>query len=440
MLKIQNKLLHLYSKIIGSIAFYPVVITIIFSVFAVIMLQIENYGISKYIGKNVQYIIVNNKDTARTILSTLIGGIMSIMVFSFSMVMLLLNQASSNFSPRVLPSLIANKRHQFVLGVFIGTIVYCLLISINILPNHRTYSVPGVATFVGVLLGLFCLALFVYFLHSISKSIQIGYILENLYKDTLQEIESEIEKNNQRINELPKHESWQMIYSTETGYLQKIIKPHLLDVAKKHKTSILIFLSESRFIIKDEPIGKITNNLDEEARKEISSCLLFNSEERIEQNFATGFKQITEIVVKAMSPGINDPGTALVGIDYLSELFRKRMQLPDNVELSINSKKSDDKKHDEKVYLKNTSFEEIFYLNIVAIRQYIRHDVVVLLRLLDFYKSLLNVKNIAADKENFLKKQLKSLLSDIKEHITNEGDRDYLIKIGSKLLTDVTQP
>lgn len=434
MLKIKNKILHFYSKIIGSIAFYPALITIGFSVFAVVMLQVENYGISEYIGKNVQYIIVNNKDTARTIMSTIIGGIMSLMVFSFSMVMLLLNQASSNFSPRVLPSLIANKKHQFVLGVFLGTIVYCLMVSINILPDHRSYSVPGVATFIGVLLGLFSLALFVYFLHSISISIQIGHILEILYKETLYEIESAIGKIDQRKEELPDNKNWQTVYSLETGYLQEIVEQHLLDLAKKHETSILIFYPEGKFIIKDEPVAKVEKKLEEEVQKEIASCLLFSSEERIEQNFVMGFKQITEIIVKAMSPGINDPGTALIGIDYLSELLRRRMELPDNTQLNIEKQEEEQEAKTKKVYLKNTSFEDIFYLNIAAIRQYVRHDVIVSLRLLDLYKSLLNVKNIEKKKQLFLEKQLKSLLEDIKECITNKGDQEILLNAGKQLL------
>jgi len=434
MLKIKNKILQFSFKVVGSIAFYPSLITIAFSIFAIVVLQVENYGISKYIGENGQYIIVNNKETARTILSTLIGGIMSLMVFSFSMVMLLLNQASSNFSPRVLPNLIANKEHQFVLGVFIGTIVYCLLVSINILPDHRSYSVPGVATFIGVLLGLFCLALFVYFLHSISQSIQIGYILENLYKDTLAEIESEIEKSDQRKDKLPEGKNWQTVCSLQTGYLQNIVKQHLLELAEKYETSILIFHPEGKFIIKGEPIVKVEKKLEEDAQKEIASCLIFSSEERIGQNFVLGFKQVTEIVVKAMSPGINDPGTALVGIDYLSELFRKRMQLPDNVQLNIKNEDNDKEEREEKVYLKNTSFENIFYLNIVSIRQYVRHDVVVLLRLLDFYKSLLNVKNISDKHQKYLEKHLNFLLEDIKECITNKGDQEILLKAGEQLL------
>jgi len=430
MLKIKNKIFRFYSKIVGSIAFYPAIITFAFSAFAIIMLKVENHGISKYVGENVQHIVVNNKDTARTILSTIIGGIMSLTVFSFSMVMLLLNQASSNFSPRVLPSLVSNKKHQSVLGIFLGTIVFCLLVSINILPDHRSYSVPGVTTFIGVVLGLFCLAVFVYFLHSISKSIQIGYVLEKLYTETLSEVESKIvedEECGQRRKELPDSKNWQTIYSSQTGYLQEIMEQHLTSLAKKHKTSILIEAIKGTFIIKNEVIGYIKKELDEDAKMDINTCLLFSSEERIEQNFVLGFKQISEVVVKAMSPGINDPGTALVGIDYLSELFRNRMKLPDNIEIASEEKNG-------KVYISTTSFEEIFYLNIVSIRQYGRHDVVVLIRLLDLFKSLLNVRNIEKSHQIFLQKQLQSLLEDIEEHIINKEDKSRLFAIGKPLL------
>lgn len=426
MLKLKNKFLGLYSQVVGSIAFYPSLVTLFFVVLAVLMLQIENYGISKYVTDKVQYIIVNNKDTARTILTTIVGGVMSIMVFSFSMVMLLLSQASSNFSPRVLPSLIANKKHQLVLGFFIGTIVYCLLVTMNILPDHRSYSVPGVATFVGVILGLHCLALFVYFLHSISRSIQIGYILETLYKTTLQRIEEEIDTMHHRVEQLPDDSNWENLYSNKTGYLQDIVEQHLKELAEEHETSIHILVEEGRFIIEGEVVGKVERDLDATARDMIVSCLLFSSEERIAQNLVYGIKQITEIIVKAMSPGINDPGTALIGIDYLSELFIKRMHLPDNKLFQKNGSQLE-------VGIREATFEHIFYLSMVSIRQYVRHDVVVILKLIDLFKSLLKTDGLRKDKEKFLRKELASLMEDVKAHIKNTSDQEYLVKLGAAI-------
>ena len=114
-----------FKNIKNSIAFYPSMIAMLMIAFAILAIYLEDALITKKILNKLPILIIHDPDTGRAILNTMIGGIISLMVFSFSMVMLLLNQASSNFSPRVLPSLIANKRHQFVLGVFIGTIVYC---------------------------------------------------------------------------------------------------------------------------------------------------------------------------------------------------------------------------------------------------------------------------------------------------------------------------
>ena len=264
MLKLKNYLLVIYQKITGSIAFYPMLIVVVFIIGAITMLRTESLGISKSISEEVPYFIVNNADTARTILSTIIGGILSIMVFSFSMVMLLLNQASSQFSPRVLPSLIANKKHQFVLGVLIGTIAYCLIVIINILPNHRIYETPGVATFFGVILSFVCLGLFVYFLHSISRSIQIDVILNKIYQETRASIEKEQEFNKHRTIDIPNIDQWTTVYSDKTGYLKEISRDYLLELADTHETDIFITAEEGKFILKGDPVGKIKLSSDKD--------------------------------------------------------------------------------------------------------------------------------------------------------------------------------
>ena len=117
-----------YQDIIQSIAFYPMIISLGFLLLALGSLQFENLEIVSAIKKKIPYIFIEDYETARSILSTIIGGIISLTVFSFSMVMVVLNQASSNFSPRLLPSLISNKRHQIILGFYIGTLLYCIII------------------------------------------------------------------------------------------------------------------------------------------------------------------------------------------------------------------------------------------------------------------------------------------------------------------------
>ena len=109
-----------YKRTIHSIAFYPVIISACFFIFAMATISLENLDLIKGIKDDVPYLFIEDFNTARSILSTFIAGIISLTVFSFTMVMVVLNQASANFSPGLLPNLISNKKHQIILGIYIA--------------------------------------------------------------------------------------------------------------------------------------------------------------------------------------------------------------------------------------------------------------------------------------------------------------------------------
>lgn len=428
LITIQNKLVNSYKNLTSSIAFYPTLIGVLFFAFAFIMVGVEELGASSFISEKVKYIIINNDDTARTILSTIIGGIISLTVFTFSMVMLLLSQAAANYSPRVLPNLISRKNHQIVLGVFLGTIIYCLIIVINILPDSREYKVPGLAIFLGMVFAVVCLILFVYFLHTISKSIQIGYILSELHQRTKTQLETEIEENKEHwVDKTPDTANWTIINSNQTGYLQDFSKGSLLEISEQSEVNIHVLFPKGAFILKGTPLLKIEEKVEEEEEQQLLSCFHFSTEEVISRDFTVGIKHITEIIVKSMSPGINDPGTAVNGIDYLTDLFALRMQLPDNLQL-------DKDVNEGKVYLDSLSFKKIIYLSLAVIRQYSKHDTIVVLALLRMFESLLQVKKLKEMHKETLIEEINILLKDAKENIMNSSDLAMIHKVAEKLI------
>lgn len=142
-LKTQFKLF--ISKVTGNIAFLPSIIALGGVLFALLMIYAEERGVDQYLKEYAAWLIIEDADTARTLLSTFIGGIISLMVFSFSMVMLLLNQASSSYSPRILPGLISNRKHQYVLGFYLAVLVYCIIILLNINAASKSIQIPGFA-------------------------------------------------------------------------------------------------------------------------------------------------------------------------------------------------------------------------------------------------------------------------------------------------------
>ncbi|WP_111308590.1 DUF2254 domain-containing protein [Confluentibacter sediminis] len=416
---IITKTYHLKDKI----AFYPSIIALSGIVFSYVMFYLEKNGISKYLLEVAPEIVVNNTETSRTLLTTFIAGLISIMVFSFSMVMILLNQASNNFSPRLLPGLISNKRHQIILGIYIGTIIYCIIILVSIEENSNKYQLPGFSVLTAIFLMLNCLAAFIYFIHSISQQIQISHIMHEIFKISKKRLIALIEKENDAKIEFPNTSSFKTYHTPKTGYVTNMALHNIAEIAKKHESKIATEIIKGMFVLEGEAVFKSEKELDEETVDQIMSQFSFTDNELVEDNYVLAFKQLTEIIVKAMSPGINDPGTALNAIDYLSQLFSIRLDKKDLSYTFIDE--------EPWVYIKTINFETLLYQVMVAIRTYCKQDVIVVQKLIQ----LLFLLKKKSKKENYTKaieEEINYLKTDINLAIKNEKDLEFLNKLIGK--------
>ncbi len=425
--KIYTKLKLLYSQITGNIAFFPSLIALTGLAFAFLMLYIEEQGVSKYFMENIPWLVINNADTARTLLSTFIGGIISLMVFSFSMVMLLLNQASSNYSPRILPGLISNKKHQYVLGFYIAVIIYCIIVLLSIVPSDDKHQLPGFAVLVGIILSIHVLAAFIYFIHSISQAIQINNITDRIFSSAHKRLQTLIDKESevQGLEVFDDISEWHGYKSTSSGYLNDIAFDSLSKLAKDCDISIKMLVSKGEFVLVDVPIVKVSKELDEENQEMLQSCFGFSRSEIVKLNYVLGFKQLTEIAVKAMSPGINDPGTAITCVDYLTELFALRMQKKDNSYV-INDKSK------AVVSLDTVDFEELLYFIFASLRQYCKSDFIMMTKMLTSLYYLKNVKTIDDNYKEVIDSQAHLILEDAQAYIKNETDLKNLKEFSEK--------
>lgn len=429
MITIKNKLLFFYRAVVNSIAFYPALIAFGGLLLAFVALAFENYGITKYLLEHAPALVINNADTARSLLGTLIGGLLSLMVFSFSMVMVVLNQASTSYSPRLLPGLISNKKHQIVLGFYLGSLIFNILIAQSVLPETGSYQLPGFSVLLAIMLDIICLCLFIYFIDSISNEIQIGNILKRIFKDTRKRLNelSEKEELSTQLS-LPDSSEWHKIYSEESGYFQGISQSGMTEIAKKNNTILHVLPPKGFFILKGIPIIKSREKLEEEVVKEVRSCLEFSGNDTVSENHVLGFKQITEIAIKAMSPGINDPGTALNAIDYLTELLALRMKLND----AEVYKNEEDETY---MILSTVNFEDLLYTTMASLRQYSKHDVIIMHKLLRVFDYLFHQTKETSKFKKVLISEVKHLLEDIKLNIENDADRNKLTKIGERFIS-----
>lgn len=427
----KNILYKTYRSVINSIAFYPLLMVLLSVILALFILYIEYTPVSEDFKQIIQVALVTNAENARMILTTIVGGIISLTVFSFSMVMVVLNRASATLSPRVIPGIISRKSHQFVLGFYISTIIFSLLIIINVNAVERGVEVPSLGIFLSMLMSIICLGLFIFFIDSISKSIQVDNILEGIFRSTERQLLEHKERSKDLLNVELKADEWEGIPAEKSGYFNEVQHGKLKRILADKDSKLRINIAKGDFIPKGYPYISISNsNYSEEQKIKIRESIVLEEEEHYKEHFNFGFKQITEIASKALSPGINDPGTASKAINLLTVLLIIRMKSPDHDII-----RDDD--GNERIIIKEKSFSELMTKKIGTLREYGKRDIFVMIELMDLIKDL-----YYADKEKQHQKSIvrmaNSIIQDVKMNNKNELDVELFNEVIVKL-NDITE-
>ncbi len=428
-IRILNQTREFYRRIITSIGFWPTAISFLFATLATLLLYLDTNDLTTLLVKHAPGLVIKDGDTARTLLATSVGGMLSLTVFSFTMVMSQLNRAATNYSPRLLPGLISTRRHQIVLGIFLGTITYCLFILINIEPSDDEYALPGLAVLVGVVLTLLSLSVFIYFIHSISRAIQVSLILRQVEHKTARRLELLIDDEARQGKSASTPTNCDVaLRSHRTGYLCTSDVGSLKKIAAENELQIVVTALQGDFILENTVPVKVSKEVDEETADAILSCLILDGDELIERNYILGFTQITEVAVRAMSPGVNDPGTALSAIDHLTHLLSLRMKFDDK-------QVYEDENGEPSVAISVISFADLLYILMAPLRLYCRHDVVIVLRLLQMLDHLLQQRSILEAHNEAIKTELLTLKEDALSAISTERDKEKVRERADQIKT-----
>ena len=369
-----------YNKITGSIAFYPALIAVGFLLLSWGMLEIDFSPWGKQLKGNLSWLTLKDASTARSIISTVAGAIISLAVFSFSMVMIVLNQAASQMSNRVLNSMIENRFQQVILGFYIGTIVYALFLLSTIRDINSGVYVPALSIYLLIVLTVIDIFLFIYFLDYVTQTVKYETVIHRVQKQTMKTMEkkfSEIKQEAVHWEGLPCVE----ISAGESNYFQGINERKLIKIANENNLYISFLYKPGTFLIKGSLFMLVycKEKIDEDWLKELLSATDFYKGQPIDRNADYGFNQLAEVAIKALSPGINDPATAVISLHALSDLFSYRLylRLPEIV---------CDHENKERIYLPSSSFNEQFEKCIHPIwnygkkDEYIQNEIAVLLK------------------------------------------------------------
>ncbi|ARU90675.1 hypothetical protein B9K09_09065 [Pseudomonas sp. M30-35] len=421
-------LFRVYQRTIHSLAFYPTLIALGFVFACLLNISIEYQPWLMAIKSKFDIGLVRSADNARLILGTLVGSLMSLMVFSFSMVMVVLNNAATALSPRVMPGLVSSKSHQKTLGFYLGTIIYALLLITTIEQNGGD-KVPSLGVLICLGLGVACLGLFVYFIRSISQSIQVEHIITNLYQVTRRKLDASICKMAAQspAPSWPDDQKWLQIRSERSGYFKEINASLTNELLCEHDLKMTIQVHRGFFVIEGHPLFKLDRKVDDNVVNKLLDCFDFFIEEYPSTHYLFGCKQISEIAVKALSPGINDPGTAIKSIDMLSVLFSQRLNLP-----TFDFSELEDEP--PRLFINELPLDQLLQQVLGPIRTYGAADPSVLVSLLQAFKNLLHQNPKPEHKEQLLR-HARSVIESADEHLATPRDReeinDFIERINS---------
>lgn len=359
-------MLNKIKQIYRSIAFLPFLIAFGFGVLAIILIVFPIQAK----GTLFDFLSITKKETVETILSFVIGGLFTLTVFSYTMVMNVLNRSISNFSPRLIPLLLSQRNHKLILGVTTGTIVYGLVLAIFV-SNDSERVFPDLAAALALLFAIACVGLFIYFLHTVSQSIHVNYVIKESFNNTYQNLHRQLDEEAYYFD-MEESTAWPYAIKSKTcGYLQQVQLEYLSKVAAKHDFKVKIIPVMGTFVLQDEILLQLSKKPDEKLEQKIWRAIAVDLSESMDVS-EIGFKHLVEVAIKASSPSINDPGTSLTALDYLTQLFIIRSKIkPHNAF----------QKNGGTIFYSSVAAEKLFYLCFVEMKRYMKDDPVLIIKL-----------------------------------------------------------
>lgn len=325
-----TRLRLLWTRIRDSLWFLPGVLTLVGAVLAITVTQAEQRG--AFGGEMLRsWVFGGGVDGARGVLEAIAGGLITVTGVVFSVTIVALQLASSQFTPRVLRNFTADRGNQLVLGVFIGTFTYTVLVlrTVGSAADGGEPFVPRVGVTVAVLLVLVAIGFLIFYINHSARSIQVAAILERVTRRTLGDVyrlfpeqiahADAAEPPDPRPAERPST----TVTADSTGYLQAVDARSLFRLGRDRRLVIAMEPHIGEFVLRGQPLASVSppGAVDDEACRRIRKAFLLGPERTPEQDVEFGIVEISDIAVKALSPGINDPTTAFRCIDRLSEIL-----------------------------------------------------------------------------------------------------------------------
>jgi len=329
----MNKLRQIWGDLRSSFWFLPSLMVLGSVVLATALTEADSAWSDRWLTEWPRLFGVG-AEGARQMLSTLAGSMMTVMGITFSMTLLALALASSQYTSRILRNFMRSRVTQVTLGIFAGIFVYCLIVLRSIRGGDAEF-VPSLAVFFAFFMALGGVGVLIYFIHHIASSIQASSIIASVAQETIAAIErlfpeklghgpDEDEGQDQVLRSLDER-TWYAAPAEMSGYIQSVDYDAILRLARGRRTVVRMEHSVGAFVVQDAALASLalTYPPDQEMIAALNGAYSISRHRTIEQDPAFGIRQIVDMALKALSPGVNDTTTAVMCVDYLTAILAR---------------------------------------------------------------------------------------------------------------------
>lgn len=270
-------------------------------------------------------------DGARELLSTIAGSMITVTGVVFSITIVVLALASSQFGPRLLRTFLRDRGTQTVLGTFISTFTYCFLVLRTVRSDDAGEFVPHISVTIAIGLALASVGVLIYFIHHISVSIQAPIILarvadeldrgiERLFPECLGEAVQERKDDGER-RQIPQgfDREARTLPAGTSGYLRAIDGDRLMEIAIENDLIVRLEYRPGHFVIQGSELALIwpKEKVNDQLIDKMKGLFIVGPERTETQDVEFAVHQIVEVALRALSPGVNEPFTAITCVDRL---------------------------------------------------------------------------------------------------------------------------
>lgn len=425
----MERLRALWDDLRSSLWLRPGVFVTVALVTSGVALELDRRVVGTPLG-DVLLTWTGDPESSRQVLATIASGMITIAGVSFSIVVVALVLASNQFSPRVLGNFTADRIVQTVLGVFVATFVYAVLVMRSVrsaVVDGTPPYVPSISVFLAIVFAVVSLGFFVYFIHHISQSIQVSRIIRDVAETTIEAIDSLFEHESAPTGPARSRSSVLVppapcrVDAREEGYVVRIDEEGLVRTAVEQKTVIESVVGPGDFAALGSPLAVADCRPDdtESFGDRVRGAFVLGPRRTIASDPAFGFRELVDVAVKALSPGINDPHTACNCIDYLGSFLRRM------ADRDWPSAEYVDEEGTVRLRVPAADFGDYLDLAFTEIRRYGASDLAVSLRLIESLGGIASATH-RTDRREAISRQARAVIEGADRGFDHPVDRAHL--------------